>query len=453
MNTSIISGFLAVFMGLAVPGPAFGVDTPSPWPLPSEDLASVTAVISVPDGRLAWAQPGEKAGTSVLYFQDRGSGESRSAEVSGEIRAVLLLPASDAILAIVHRKSRRRPQVTQLQSFAMPSLKARRLSVLPITARGLTLWKGTNKILVACGTELRSFFLPDFRSGPLYLLPGGNFSMAQIEDQPLFLVSQENNLVLVNLLDPQGREELPVRKTITTRTPLRVMVLSDDLTRLQGLTLEGEPVDLAVDWLDLAAAATPYQVQTDPTPEPAIVERAEPAAVPQPEATTEPGARSEPEAVPEPVAVHQPEATPEPEAVPEPIAVHQPEAVPDPVAVLQVEQEPELEPVHEPAQEPAPSTRTVDPNRQVGGRLTGPASGQVQSVVLLGPDSILKEAARTKPDSDGYWSFATVPPGRYRVVLDAGSDRVVLSSPRYQTIHVKAGEQLEVSSFLVKQTR
>jgi hypothetical protein len=57
--------------------------------------------------------------------------------------------------------------------------------------------------------------------------------------------------------------------------------------------------------------------------------------------------------------------------------------------------------------------------------------------VLLGPDNVLREAKRITPESDGSWSASALPPGKYRVQLDGGGDRVLVTDPPFLMVDVE----------------
>jgi hypothetical protein len=59
-------------------------------------------------------------------------------------------------------------------------------------------------------------------------------------------------------------------------------------------------------------------------------------------------------------------------------------------------------------------------------------------VVILGPDDLFREAARIVPRADGSWSATGLAPGRYRVQLDGGPDRVLATRPAFVTLDVSA---------------
>ena len=69
--------------------------------------------------------------------------------------------------------------------------------------------------------------------------------------------------------------------------------------------------------------------------------------------------------------------------------------------------------------------------------------------MLLGPSNLLREAARVRPRPDGTWSADGLRPGRYRVQLDAGGDRVLVSDPPYLILEVGARGTTDAPSIRV----
>jgi hypothetical protein len=78
----------------------------------------------------------------------------------------------------------------------------------------------------------------------------------------------------------------------------------------------------------------------------------------------------------------------------------------------------------------------------VRGRIAGAAAAQITSVVLFGPNNLLREALRIAPGSDGTWTAGPLPAGSYRVVLDAGGRSAVVSNPPYATVVVPASGEV-----------
>jgi hypothetical protein len=64
----------------------------------------------------------------------------------------------------------------------------------------------------------------------------------------------------------------------------------------------------------------------------------------------------------------------------------------------------------------------------------------VGSVVLYGPNSIVKECGRVVPGADGTWSAPLPPPGTYRVVPLGKESGLLPAVPPFLTVRVNAGE-------------
>jgi len=96
-----------------------------------------------------------------------------------------------------------------------------------------------------------------------------------------------------------------------------------------------------------------------------------------------------------------------------------------------------------PKPEPPPQQPPVVPDAApeaaggvVSGIVSGTAAAEVRAVVLFGPDNVLREAVRVAPGPGGSWSAGPLPPGAYRIVLDAGGDRNVESDPPFARVVV-----------------
>lgn len=75
----------------------------------------------------------------------------------------------------------------------------------------------------------------------------------------------------------------------------------------------------------------------------------------------------------------------------------------------------------------------------LSGRITGDLA-EVGSVVLYGPNSIVKECGRVVPGADGTWSAPLPPPGTYRVVPLGKESGLLPAVPPFLTVRVNAGE-------------
>jgi hypothetical protein len=74
------------------------------------------------------------------------------------------------------------------------------------------------------------------------------------------------------------------------------------------------------------------------------------------------------------------------------------------------------------------------------------------AVVFLGPDNVLREAARAIP-SDRRWEIEGLEPGRYRVQIDGGGSRVLITEPPFLILDIAEGQPTQTVEFNVFGTR
>ncbi len=107
--------------------------------------------------------------------------------------------------------------------------------------------------------------------------------------------------------------------------------------------------------------------------------------------------------------------------------------------------------VDEPRAEPSPAEVTEAPARQesvgapgmVFGVVTGPARAEVDAIVFLGPDNVLREAARVVPDGDGRFRTSPLPAGGYRIVAAGQGGHVLICDPPFIAIRVDSNGAVE----------
>ncbi len=438
----------------------------------------ITALAISPDGQLAaYAKPAVREGFSDLVWLDSAAADRPGrATLPGAVRDLLFLSDGRGVVGLQFRAAKKRQGDTFL--FAWDgSAKPRRVMRVPPSSNDLDRWPGGDAILLACRNEIRTLLPPDFRSGPLFSLPGDNFALSSLAHSSYVVVGREDGLSLLDLSVPSGRESMPV--LLSLALPARVGSLADYpdgdevLARLDDgrlFRVSFDPPDWnAAGTADLIAGITKSaRVPSLPFAPPARAEglppadsRAEPAgpeATPQTRSAPEEAVAGEPALAaprPKPERSENAEApdagpaagqTPEAETEPPPPAhaeTHAVEPEPSttertlapPAAVAAGLPEREAAAPAEPAAtqpEPAPPAVAV---HQAEGRIVGRV-GLVQSVVLLGPDNILREAARVRPGDDGSWFVDGLDPGRYRVQLDAGGERILVAEPRFLMIEV-----------------
>ena len=93
------------------------------------------------------------------------------------------------------------------------------------------------------------------------------------------------------------------------------------------------------------------------------------------------------------------------------------------------------------------------PGATIRGKLTGPAAGEVKAVLVLGPDNLLREAARVAPSSHGSWSAGVLSKGTYRIIVDAGGNRVASTDPPFVTVTVDQDPMVDAPDLRVVSIR
>ena len=466
------------------------------------DLPGMTAVALSPDAtRAVTSSPStEKRGYSEVRFHDASGSEPRTKLVRGIVRDLLFDRTSDVVYALVHRPAKRREGETELVRIELATMKIDRGMRLPPSARALDHWITGDAMLIAAQDELRTILLPAMRSGRLFRIPGANQSLASIGGGSLVLTGQERSLLLVDLSDPPGEEQMPIRARIDTPAPVAALAMTADgsggLARLE----DGSLWSISFPPLRLERAGTAQALAAPPAvaPATAAAQRLEAATRPPAlEPETPPGApaRTVPDDVPgatasmkgadsgqdRPVVASGDAGSDSPVAVSEsgdapgrdaPAAssadpgaadtAGAPPADPDggdpepaTTGVATTAPQEEASPTASPPTITAPVDRVPPPvesvedgKTRIRGRLTGPAAGDVLHVILLGPNNILREARRLRP-VDGRFEAIDLAPGRYRIQLDAGGDRVVNSEPPFVVIDVEEGRTAEAEAFRV----
>jgi len=320
-------------------------------------------------------------------------------------RVVDLLFSSDGALLFAIQKRpprKRRSGESFLLLIETETLSSRRDLYLPATSRGLAYWPARNALLVASRDEIRTLLLPDLRSGPLFRIVGENRSVASIGGSRI-LIGQDERLLIVDLADRPGADEMPVREVVAVDAP--VVDLAIDRSGGPGLArlADDRVIRVGIDPLsveDAGQESSSTAAAADPAPPPPPLPPAPPAQRP-----------SEPE--------------PSGSATAPSIA-----------AAVAPEEEERLD------------AGAV----QLRGKISGPERVNVVAVVLFGPDNILREASRIPPDADGSWRVGGLAPGRYRVVVDGGGRNVLVSEPAFHVVEIEPGPTLVEIDFRVSRS-
>ena len=348
------------------------------------------------------------------------AGESpREVNLPGSAVALLVASAGDAVLVVVRELGRKGEILgVRLVRIDTGTLKATDSAPLPATTRGIAFRGGGDAILTASRDEVRTFLLPALTSGPLFRVLGDNRGVAPLAGSSRLLVAQAARLVVIDVTSPQTREGLPIVDQAALSGPPRSVTSSPDEPAALLLQEDGTVSRVEVDPLRVDPAGRAVAIAWPGVP---------PAPAPAP---PEPSP-----AVPEAVTVAAAPAPPSPPT--EPLPPPAPEvAAAQPVAS---------------APPPAPEAPAIAlPSGSLSGRIDGTAAAEVIALAALGPDNILKEAARVPPSPDGRWRIDGLPPGSYRVVALGEGGRVLICDPPYLSAKVgpEAGTESPVMHVL-----
>lgn len=408
--------------------------------------------------------------TKRSYVRMTIRGESRGVDdvkMPARVRSLLYVGTLDTLFVVVQRSGKARPLETYLVSIDVDALNASRRINLPHGSRGMAIWAREGFLVVSSTDEIRTFQLPGYRSGPLYRVPGENLAILNVAGTNRFLIGRNEGVFEVDFDDTPGREGLPIREQVATNAAVVGLApLADG--RVSILLADGRSRTL---WVEPLRTTEARPDPPPPPPPPA------PEAAPEPEeeiaATTTAATAAAAAAPPEDPPAEQPDDDPaaaetEPEAdtapppeLSEPVAEEAAVAAATAAAATAAAEDgtddaPQEEIPEEPEPEPEPEAASVaaPEGADLYGRLSGEARGEVRWVVLQGPDNLLNEGARVAPDADGAWSCDGLAPGTYRVVLDAGGNRQVQSSPPFRVVRVEDdGEPIEVETIEVLRVR
>lgn len=335
--------------------------------------------------------PSGDASVSTLRYR-RGGEQQRTVPLGGRLTGLAVTGDGNACYAVV-RVSGKKGVIrgVELVRIDLRTAKASSVANLPVTAAGIAITRDDATLLVAAKDEVRTFAIPEVASGRLYRVIGDNVGVSPVEGTTYAIVAQRSRVALVDLSAPQDRDGLVMNGEAAAPAPLRGMLAPAG---------EGGPIaqgDAGSAWRvsvgDLPA----------PPPPPVAIAPAEPVT-------------QKPEPVPA-VAV-PPSPPPSPPAQP-----------PPPAAIA----------THEIPGEPGTVT----------GSLSGPAIGEVAAVIFLGPDNVLREAARVVPDASGRFAANALKAGSYRIVAAGKEGRVLICRPPYISLRVGSNSAVEAPELTV----
>jgi hypothetical protein len=428
---------------LAVPAISRAAD---PVLVPGETVPQSVAALGGLDGASALGISADGEVAAVVAYSERSDTRSslravrfgsapREIELPGLATAMVLAPDGGSALVVV-RELGKKDEVRSVRLLRV-DLSEWRVAAsvnLPETAMGLALRNGDDAVLVASRDEIRTFLLPGLSSGPLYRVLGDNAGVAPLSGTTRALVIQGRHLVLVDFSAPQTRDGLAIVERMDLPAATRAIVSAPDTAEALVIDEDGSVVRAATDPLRIVPAGRAAVVAWPGARE----------AFPPPSSSP---------AAPEPPSLSAP-PLPAPPPVPESSESALP-VEPAPPAAPAPPVEPAA-PVETPAGAP-PSTEGPAPaaaveamaEGSVRGVVAGPARQAVEAVVALGPDNVLNEAGRVRPDDAGVYRFEHLRSGSYRVVAVGAAGRVLLCDPSFLVVKVGPGSGVAVPAINV----
>jgi len=412
--------------GWATDDPIRVAGDPRPAVLDLVDTSTPPQALAVgPDGRNAAASypDPKKPDRSVVKLYASYRDEPLVVEISTIVRGLVFSPDGLEVYVASYRPAKRRLGEAHLSVLDVASGKSRSIMPIPPTTSSVDYWPAHDSLLLTTMNEIRTIRVAGMRSGPLYRIPGLNRAVAALAGSTAVLVGQDDDLLLIDLEDPPGKDAMPVRERVPVPAAVASLAALPDgsgaLARLSDgrvYRVSFDPLAIEASGSALALAALRKQAQSTtiamaPLPAPP------PDPVPSPETVTATAPEENREAAASP---------PEAPSVPAP---------------------PPTPPV-ESAASTAPSWTPTD-QPQLWGRLTGDAVDEVHEIILLGPNSIVREARRVRPQADGLWRADGLDPGRYQIQLSAGGSKVLVNEPRIAVVELTESGSIEATSFRV----
>ena len=390
---------------------------------------------------LAYRPPDATGGSprTFLHALDLGSGRI---EASSEPGAPVSGIALDAEGGRIYASQRDR-----IQTFTQQPLVAAWHLRSPGLNGPLALVPGTRTLCVVRGQELAVFdpaVIEKRQAAERRTLVDDATAVIHLPFQPDHLaLSDDGHLALVSAPGAMVFVEPAAQAMIWPGDPVAGLKES---AAVRALAFPGVGHDLIVALLPSGAVTAvrtpPPQPKRALAPEPPIAAAgAGASATPAASSTPAPGAPAADAPATGASGAPAPEAkeSPAPAAEPVPAAPSaSPDAGPPPI------------PPPPAGESPAPPGEAKPPAPTgLSGKLTG-AVARVHAIVLYGPNNILKEYARVRPESDGSWRAPLPPAGAYRVMAVGDGSTPLPVKPGYIAVKVVEGVGQSDLDFEVK---
>lgn len=343
--------------------------------LPAELLAFALS----PDGRrAALALPSDtkdRSRRTLLRLHSVDETSPSELKINGLVRDLAFSAEGTLVFVLEHRPAKRGEGETYLLVFDFEKRNLENRMRMPPAAGAIERSADGRSLLIPLRDEIRTITIPQLRSGPLFRVAGDNRTIAATGGTQV-VIGQDAALLVVDLADRQGREGMPIRLRVETSAAVVFIELQEEENRAIARLADGTDLTVSLDPI----ATTPLEAAA-PVAAPSIVEAPQ---VPKPK--------------------------------------------PEPAVEFSL-----------PPAPAAPAAAPVADGAQVRGTVRDAAADLQISVVFLGPDNILREAKRARVAPDGTWQVSGLPAGRYRIQLDAGGSRVLVTEPPFQTVEIGQG--------------
>jgi len=402
---------------------------PRPAVLELVDTTTPPLAVAVgPDGRnaaAAYPDPA-KPQRSIVRIYATYRDEPLVVEFATVVRSIVFSPDGLEVYVASYRPAKKRLGESHLTAVDVEAGKSRTIMRIPPRTSSMDYLPAHDSLILATLDEVRTIRVAGMRSGPLYRIPGPNLALTALAGSTAVLIGQERELLLVDLEDPPGEEAMPVREHLPVPAPVATLAALPDGSGAFALLSDGSLYRVSFDPLAIEPSGSALALVALGKQEDSTTIDMAPLPIPAP-----------------PLAEAQTTAA-------EPVPLAQERAVEEDSPDTAIE--PTVVAASEGTEEPAPSSSPpwgAGDAPQLWGRLTGEAVEEVQEIILLGPNSIVREARRVRPEDGTFWRADDLEPGRYQIQLSAGGQKVLVNEPRVAMVEITESGSTEATSIRV----
>ncbi|HXV76331.1 MAG TPA: hypothetical protein VD788_08425, partial [Candidatus Polarisedimenticolaceae bacterium] len=169
---------------------------------------------------LAYRSDDPKTERSLLRLLALDREPPATVELPGLVRDLLFAVDGSGTFVIVFKPVRREQGRSALMWIGFDDPRPSNVLRLPPTAASLDYWAADRSLIVSARNELSTIRLDGLRSGRLFRVPGDNHSVVTLGSSSLVLVGQADRILLIDLDDPPGEEEIAPRDSVPVDAPV-----------------------------------------------------------------------------------------------------------------------------------------------------------------------------------------------------------------------------------------